>query len=339
MFGVELLAQATQSVLRGAPRHSHESSRVLWKIGLVTLLLSAVVAALALRGALWGIASGALAMCAACWIAVVSAREPQSWLGLHYWPPSAFLLAVPLACGMGVAYRQVKQARELKLVRDAFGAYVGEEVLKQMGDRMPELGGETRDIAVLFCDIRGYSALSERLRDDPAKLMSTLNAHFEPLVQALKDHGAYADNYVGDLVMALFGAPVSKGHLTADTSSAVLAALDFVRIVAERSRRQLAAGEEPIEIGIGVHCGPAVVGNLGTERKIHYTAIGDVVNIASRVESATRNYNVPLLVTEEVVRACQGHEKMANLSWEFVDETLVKGRQAPVRLYCSREAS
>jgi adenylate cyclase len=335
-YGVELLAHATATLMDGAPRRSHRTPAALWQLGLVTLVMTALTAWLALRGAISGLIFTVLAVGGALYLGVFSAREAPPWLGSHFWPPSVLLIAAPLACGIGVALRQWEQARELKLVSDAFGAYVGPEVLEKMGGKMPELGGELRDIAVLFCDIRGYSALAERMQDDPAKLMNELNAHFEPLVQALKDHGAYADNYVGDLVMALFGAPISSGNFESDVRNSVAAARAFVRLVDERNEGRREAGLEPIEVGIGLHCGEAVVGNLGTlgkQSKIHYTAIGDVVNIASRIESTTRKYEVPLLVSEEVVQSCARADGKAADEWVFVDETMVKGRTTPVRLY------
>jgi len=326
MYGVEVLAHATATISRLAPRHSHETSVARWQTFIAVFLIALLLCLAALRSAPLGIGLTTIAVIGAVVFAMLSARAPLAIAGLRYWPASAFLIAAPVSCGLGVALRQWQQARELKLVRDAFGAYVGPEVLEQMGGKMPELGGEMRRIAVLFCDIRGYSALAESLQNDPSKLMSELNAHFEPLVAALKKRGAYADNYVGDLVMALFGAPVSQ-TFEKDVQNSVLAALDFVRLVGERNELRKANGQAPIEVGIGVHCGEAVVGNLGAEGKIHYTAIGDTVNIASRVESSTRKYDAALLVTEEVVQACP------DFGWQFVDETQVKGRTAPVRLY------
>lgn len=325
VYGVELLAYASATLRDGARRHLDATPSARLATVILALLLAWLAAALAWRGATAGLLSAAVGAIGILALAFYSAHHVVLLLGDRYWPPSLPLLSVLFSASLAIAARSREQARELKLVRDTFGAYVGDEVLQALGNRMPEMGGEIRQIAVLFCDIRGYSALAERMQNDPAKLMNALNEHFEPLVEALKARGAYADNYVGDLVMALCGAPVSQGYTT-DVQNAVAAANDFVRLVEERNVLRKAAGEEPIEVGIGLHCGEAVVGNLGSKRKIHYTAIGDVVNIASRVESSTRKYGVPLLVTEEIVRVAGG-------SWEFVEETTVKGRAAPVRLY------
>jgi adenylate cyclase len=339
MYGLELMVQATDTILRGAPRHSNRSTAAQLHVLLATLVLAGLVAAAALRGAIWGIAAAVLGVAAALISAVLSARNPAGLWLWHAWPLSPFLTAALLAGAAGVGYRQLQEARELRRVRQVFDGYVGDEVLQKLGGRMPEMGGETEAIAVLFCDIAGFSALAENMRDDPQQLMKALNQHFEPLVLSLKDRGAYVDNYVGDLIMALFGAPESAGSLELNTRAAVLAAVDFVRIVDERNAAQRAAGDPVIDVGIGVHCGTAVVGNLGSPKRMKYTAIGDTVNIASRVESNTRKFDTRLLVTEEVMRACAPFPEIVDLGWEFAAETQVKGRVAPVRLYRCKAAS
>jgi adenylate cyclase len=339
MYGVELLAHSTLTVLDGARRHAATTHAVWMQVAVLTGLLAAAIAALALSGAVWGMAGGAIAIAGAGTVAYLSARQPAVVWGWHSWPVSPFMVSAILASGLGVAYRQLEGAREIRLIKEVFAGYVSDEVLQQLRGHMPPTA-EMRDIAVLFCDIEGYSALAEKLRDDPIQLLGELNAHFEPLVAALKSRGAYTDNYVGDLVMALFGAPTTRGSLEADTRNAVLAALDFIRIVQARNEGRRAAGQVPIEVGVGVHCGPAVTGYLGSQQRLHFTAIGDTVNIASRVESTTRKYDTHLLVTEEVVQACAGAAELTHLQWEFVAETQVKGRVAPVRLYrCDAGAS
>lgn len=244
-------------------------------------------------------------------------------------PQVAMLLTGALCLGV----RQKREAGELRLMHELFDGYVGDDVLRLIKTNKPKLDGELRHVAILFCDIRGFSGLAEGLRDDPEKLLRLLNDHFEPIVHSLKEHGAYVDNYVGDLVMAVFGAPVSEQASDRNTRNAVLAGLDVMRIAARRNREREKEGEPRIDIGIGIHCGPAVVGDLGTSRKKHYTAIGDTVNIASRVERETRVYRTGFLVTEEVVRACSDHPDTQHLPWQFVADAPVKGRQSAIKLF------
>lgn len=247
------------------------------------------------------------------------------------------LVALILTGASCLGVRQQREGRELRVMHELFDGYVGDEVLHLIKSNRPKLDGELRHVSILFCDIRGFSGIAEGLRDDPEKLLRLLNNHFEPITQSLKQHGAYVDNLVGDLVMAVFGAPTSTQSSDRNTRNAVFAALDILRIVATRNREREAAGEPRIEIGIGIHCGPAVVGELRTSRKKHYTAIGDTVNIASRVEGQTRVYNTTFLVTEEVVLACQDHPDTSHFTWELRAEASVKGRQNTVKLFSNPE--
>jgi class 3 adenylate cyclase/CHASE2 domain-containing sensor protein len=339
-YGVEMLANATATILRGAPRYSADTTPAQRRVAWLALGVAALVTAAALRGIIWGVLAMLLAIIGSIMLAALSARDPIALLGFHYWKASPSILASLLAFTASTAYRQITIGRELRRVKTVFGGYVGPKVLQQLGGRMPELGGETWNIAVLFCDIEGFTSLSESMREDPQRLLGTLNEHFAPLVKALQDRGAHVDNYVGDLVMALFGAPLPAASLSIDTRNAVWAAIDFINIVKERNKERCARGETPINVGIGVHCGPAVVGNMGSQERMHYTAIGDTVNLASRVESATRHYHTPLLVTEEVVNAFnEGIEELPpeeRLEWEFVAETTVKNRASSVCLYRPR---
>ncbi len=333
-YGVELLANATftyrEGVLHDAMRLSHESRTVQNKALLLAVLVAVVVAGAALWGLLPGILAWMLCSVGALALGWISASgAAQTWP--HFWPPSPLLVAALLAWITGAGWRQKVIGREVKQVRDAFGGYVGPEILKLLEKGPPEMGGETREVAVLFCDIQGFSGIAESLQNDPARVLQMLNDHFEPLVGALKKRGAYVDNYVGDLVMAIFGAPVSQGSFAKDVQAAVQAAQDFDRIIEERNIERQARGEIPIEVGVGVHCGAVVAGNMGTKSKMHYTAIGDTVNIASRVESETRHHPTRLLVTEEVTAQCPA------VLWEFVTQTAVKGRTAPVKLYCVKQ--
>ena len=303
-------------------------SRFAWVLGL-SMLAGLVIAP---RGAV-GALGWTLGLSVILWLSATLLLS----LGNVLLSPAAAQMAIfgtAIGC-LGV--RQMREGRDLKRVSELFGGYVGDEVLRMLQHKNPKLDGEIRHVAVLFCDVRGFSTLAEQLKNEPETLLRLLNEHFEPVVASLKNHGAYIDNYVGDLVMAVFGAPVSEQTADRNTRDAVLAALDVVRVVNARNAALQAQGLPWMEIGVGVHCGPAVVGALGTSKKRHYTAIGDTVNIAARVESATRKYDAHLLVTEEVVRACRDHPDTANLPWRFVDETLVKNRQSLVRLYAPGE--
>lgn len=339
MFGVELLAQATYTLLQGGPRQSDSTPGAMGFTALLTFFLALLVAALGVRGTRRAVLTAVLALLGSALIAVLSARDAGLLWGFRYHPASPIWIAVPLACAAAIAWREWHEARELHHVRGAFEAYVGPQVLRQLSGKMPELGGEVRPVTVLFCDIRGYSALAESMRDDPVGLLRELNGHFSPLVGALQARHAHVDNYVGDLIMALWCEPLSGHNPQRNARDAVAAALEIERLVRERNEKRGAQGLPPIEVGIGVHCGEAVVGNLGgqtgTDSKIHYTAIGDTVNLASRVENATRQFDVPLLVTRQITEEIG---EAAGFRWEFVAQTAVKNRQQTVDVFRVHEA-
>lgn len=325
---LHLQANAIEDILENRPLREVPDWTPLVLLFALTMLGGAIMGP---RGVLIALLWTTIAVTALLGSAFVALSRYNTYVPVIL--PLLGTLLTGVAC---LAYRQIAQARELRIVRDQFGAYVGEEVLKQLGSKLPELGGETRYISVLFCDIRDFTTLSEELRDEPSKLVQLVNAHFEPLVKIIKDRRAYVGNYMGDLILAIFGAPVEENSPDINVAHAVLSAVDFVRVMRARNEQWKKDGLPIIEAGIGVHTGPAVVGNIGSAKQLNYTAIGDTINTGSRVENLTRKYDVPLLVTEEVVNSCAGQPAVAHLKWEFVDETTVKGRTTPVRLFqCS----
>lgn len=210
--------------------------------------------------------------------------------------------------------------REKRFVRSAFGRYLSPALVERLSHdaQALRLGGENREITVLFSDIRGFTTLSENL--PPDALTSLLNRYLTPMTDVLLAHEATIDKYIGDAIMAFWNAPVDiAGH----PRKACLAALGMVAAVEALNRESGAA----LRIGVGLNVGDACVGNLGSEQRFSYSAIGDTVNLASRVEGLTKFYGVTLLVTE-VVKA-----QAADLAFIEVDRVRVVGRSEPVVLH------
>lgn len=184
-----------------------------------------------------------------------------------------------------------------------------------------ERGGKLTFTTVLFSDIRGFTSLSERA--GPEETVRMLNAYFERMVDCVFRHGGVLDKFIGDAIMALWGAPVRRAD---DVERAIACALDMQREVAAFNRERAAEGSEPVSIGIGINAGAAVVGNMGSPRRLEYTAIGDAVNVASRLCSIAG-------AGEVVVSA----EALSQTAGRFEADPLpaarVKGRAAPVQLY------
>jgi adenylate cyclase len=241
--------------------------------------------------------------------------------------PLASLLAAYLG---GEVYRNLVVERKGRYLRRAFGSYVSPDLVAELV-RHPErlrLGGERRELTVLFSDIRGFTTLSEGL--SPEELVSLLNRYLSPMTRLVLEEKGTLDKYIGDAVMALFNAPLElEDHPTRACSCAVRM-LEALRELNETlTRDRLPA----IAIGIGIHTGQAVVGNMGADNRFDYTAIGDSVNLASRLESLTKRYGVPVIVSGDTRQRSRGEFHFREL-----DLVRVKGKQQPVAIFELRGA-
>jgi adenylate cyclase len=230
----------------------------------------------------------------------------------------------------GLAYLQERRRRAE--LRRAFGLYVSDEVVDHvMAQRgRLSLGGERREVTMLFTDLEGFNTLSERLpAEDVAKI---LNMHFTGATRIVKKHGGTVNRFIGDAVMAMWGAPLEDPR---QATHAVLAACEMQEDIA-RLREELARrGLPPIYMRIGVHSCSAVVGNLGSDDRFDYTAIGDGVNLAARLEGVNKLYRTGILASGDTVARLAGSPPM-----RLVDEVVVKGKSRPVEIFtpCADEA-
>jgi class 3 adenylate cyclase len=217
----------------------------------------------------------------------------------------------------------VAQTREQK-IRNIFQKYVPKDVIEQFFTN-PEamLVGENRVLSLLFSDIRAFTTISEQLRPD--EMVESLNQYFTLMVDAIMHHRGIVDKYMGDAIMAFFGAPVRGDD---DAYESVLAGLDMLDVLDDFNVWQVRRGRPEFKIGIGVNYGAVTVGNIGTEKKMDYTVIGDMVNLASRLEGLTKKYLVPLIVSESVRRKIQDR-----LPCRLLDRVVVKGRSSGVGIY------
>jgi class 3 adenylate cyclase len=212
-------------------------------------------------------------------------------------------------------------------IQSAFGRYVNDYVLNQLleGPPEPSTSGMEREVTILFADIRSFTRLSEGM---PAKdVVALLNEVFQLLSDCILEHGGTIDKFIGDSVMAYFGAPLRQED---HALRAVSAAVDIIRIIEERNRRarerEPGAPTVPVQIGIGIHTGPVVVGNIGSDRRTDFTAVGDVVNVAHRLEKLARPGET--LVSEAVQRCVRTAVRL-----RFEGERQLSGREEPVHVY------
>jgi adenylate cyclase len=270
----------------------------------------------------WLAAAGTLLLLAAVTAAGIAAFGAGLWVDL-----AGPLLAGGLAFAGSMAVNWMTEGRERRRVRDLFGRYVSPEYVRRLTDELEavRLGGERVPLTILFSDIRGFTTLSERL---PAEeVIALLNEYLERMTDVVFRHGGTLDKFIGDAVMAFWGAPVPDPD---HARRAVEAALDMLAEVDALDRAWRERGTSAgLAIGIGIHTGEAVVGNVGSlARKLDYTAIGDAVNLASRLEGLNKEYGTRAIVSASTRGAADGPYDFHPLG-----DVRVKGKEEPVRIF------
>jgi len=214
--------------------------------------------------------------------------------------------------------------REKRQIKNIFSKYVSKEVLENIlsSDKIT-LGGEEKEITVLFSDIRGFTSLSEKTT--PTELVAILNKYFTLMTDEILKNKGVLDKYIGDAIMAFWGAPL-KDENQAD--NAIKASLGMIEKLKDLNHELTALGKPEINIGIGLYCGPAIVGNVGSELRFDYTAIGDTVNVASRLEGLNKEYKTQLIVGESVKNKTKD-----NYNFRFLGKIAVKGRVGELNIY------
>jgi len=188
------------------------------------------------------------------------------------------------------------RAVEADRARQRLGAYVSEEVAQLALDDEDALKGSERQVAVLFSDLRGFTTYAEDARPDA--LVAELNAYLDAMVPAIRKERGVVDKYIGDAIMAVFGAPFGDGD---EAGRAIRTAAAMQDALATHNEARAGKGLPPLAMGVGVHLGRVVAGHVGTKERMQYTVVGDTVNVASRLEGATKTENVPVLLSEAVV--------------------------------------
>ena len=253
------------------------------------------------------------------WIAVAVAAFRGGVVLPLLQPIAASLVALAL----GIGYRFMVSDRDKRLLRQSFSLYLAPAVIDRMlaSRRPPQLGGEARIVTIYFSDVAGFSALSERLQ--PAEIVSVMNEYLSAMSDIIESEGGFVDKYIGDAIVAVFGAPADDaGH----AAGAVRAALRCQQKLAEMNRGPFA--ERPLRQRIGLNSGEVLVGNIGSHRRFNYTVMGDAVNLASRLEGANKYFGTAVMASEATVRLAG-----PGFAWRELDQIKVKGRAQPVRIY------
>ena len=215
--------------------------------------------------------------------------------------------------------------RERDTIKRAFSGYISRQVLETIMEKgeIPAIKGERRRITVLFADIRGFTAIAEGMT--PEAVVEMLREFFDRMVEILMRHKGTIDKFLGDGMMVIFGAPLDDPY---QEQNAVMAAVEMQQELRNLGSQWEANGRRPVKMGIGINSGAAIVGNIGTEDRMEYTAIGDTVNLASRLESASKDLGVEIVVSEHTYTAIR-----PLFQWKPAGTITVRGRTEPVRAY------
>lgn len=317
MAGVEIHAQAANSILTDRLISFWPRSSLLW-VGLALGLINVFIF-FRLRP---GSGGAVLALEAAVAGGGVYLLFTQR---LIYAPPLDLFLPTALVYLASPFLHYLATWREKSFIRKAFSTYMSPAVVKVLLEKpdLLKLGGHKETLTVLFSDIRGFTTISEKL--EPEVLSNALNFYLDKMTEVVFKHNGVLDKFIGDAVMAVFGAPVASGSHAAQ---ACQAALDMLDELAALNPTLEAMGAPPFKIGIGLNTGPMVIGNMGSSLRFDYTVIGDNVNLGSRLEGQTKGYGVGIIVGQGTKDAAEG-----DYYFRVLDLIRVKGKAEPAAIY------
>jgi adenylate cyclase len=258
----------------------------------------------------------------------VIAYTVTSWIVFEYglilntfYPYLAFFITLVVA----YIFRYFTEARALLKTEHAFGRYVSEEVVKKILENPDQLklGGDQKTLTVFFSDVVNFTGISEKLK--PTALVTHLNEYLDRMSQVILNHYGTLDKFVGDAIIAFWGAPIEQPK---HAERACLAALDYMEALEKLQKEWKKAKKIPLEARIGIHTGEMIVGNVGSSKRFDYTVIGDAVNLGARLEGANKHFGTRILISGETYRAAR-----SKIEVREIDLITVKGKTKPVRVY------
>ncbi|MBW8855561.1 MAG: adenylate/guanylate cyclase domain-containing protein, partial [Bradyrhizobium sp.] len=227
----------------------------------------------------------------------------------------------------------VREQRQRKEIRGIFAQYMSPVLVEQLA-QSPEklvLGGEEREMTIMFSDVRGFTTISESYKHDPQGLIALMNRFLTPLTDVIIDQKGYIDKYMGDAIMAFWNAPLDDDEHEVNACEAAIQMLERIDAVNKEREQEAVDGGHvyiPLNVGIGLNTGIGVVGNMGSDLKKNYSVLGDSVNLASRLEGQSKEYGFPIIVGSRTALAAK--DKFAILELDFI---MVKGKTEPEVIY------
>ena len=263
---------------------------------------------------------------AALLLALLLAGAAFALFARGLWIPfTAPALAIIFAFVGDLAWKYFVEGRDKRLIKKMFSRYVSKDVFDQLvaDPSLAALGGARRHMTVLFSDIRGFTTMSEK--GTPEDVVAQLNELFTRMVAVVFEHRGTVDKFVGDMIMALYGAPLDDAD---HADHAVTTALAMIRTLHEMNAEWQSRGKPTLDIGIGVNTGDMVAGNIGSDTIMSYTVIGDAVNLGARLESLNKDYGTRIIISEFTRAALKGRYDIHPLG-----EVVVKGKTKPVAIF------
>ncbi len=227
----------------------------------------------------------------------------------------------------------VREQKQRRQIRSAFGQYLSPALIEQLA-QSPEklqLGGEEREMTIMFSDVRGFTTISESYKHDPQGLTSLMNRFLTPLTNAILDRKGTIDKYMGDAIMAFWNAPLDDKEHQVNACEAALDMLERIEVLNKTREVEAQEGGHafiPINVGVGLNTGTCVVGNMGSNLRFDYSVLGDTVNLASRLEGQSKEYGFPIIIGSKTAMAVK--ERFAILELDFI---MVKGKKEPEVIY------
>ena len=227
----------------------------------------------------------------------------------------------------------VREQRQRKQIRTAFAQYMSPALVEQLA-QSPEklvLGGEEREMTIMFSDVRGFTSISESYKNDPQGLTALMNRFLTPLTNAILERKGYIDKYMGDAIMAFWNAPLDDREHQLNACEAAVDMLERIDVLNKQREFEAKEGGHvyiPLNVGVGLNTGTCVVGNMGSDLRFDYSVLGDSVNLASRLEGQSKEYGFPIIVGSRTALAAR--EKFAILELDFI---MVKGKKEPEVIY------
>lgn len=268
----------------------------------------------------WLTGAVAAAMAVAFWFVSISLFAQGQWI-----PIVVPLIALLLAYVGDLGWKYFVEGREKRQIKKLFSRYVSKDVYEQLvaDPSLAALGGARRHMTVLFSDIRGFTTMSEK--GTPEDVVAQLNQLFSRMVAVVFEHKGTVDKFVGDMIMALYSAPVDDAD---HAEHAVQTALAMIRTLQQMNAEWAAQGKPTLDIGIGINTGEMIAGNVGSESIMSYTVIGDAVNLGARLESLNKDYGTRIIISEATRRELKGRYDIHPLG-----DVIVKGKSQPVAIY------